>query len=180
MNLFIDTNVYLSFFHLSSDDLDELKKLALMVHQGRVKLFMPEQVLMEFKRNRSAKIADALKQLREQRLNLQFPQISRHYEEYDSLREAQREYEKHHASLVERVEHDILNRKLKADEVIQELVDIAVVTPTSPALIGDARLRMDLGNPPGKKGSLGDAVNLGGSLVGRSRGRGSPFCYRGQ
>jgi predicted nucleic acid-binding protein len=159
MNLFIDTNVYLSFYHLSSDDLDELKKLVVIVRKGRVRLFMPEQVMMEFRRNRSGKIADALKRLREQRLNLQFPQISRHYDEYEQLRAAQRDYEKHHAALVARVEEDIASRKLKADGVIQQLIDIAHLIPTSTGLIEGARLRMDLGNPPGKKGSLGDAVN---------------------
>jgi hypothetical protein len=27
MHLFIDTNIYLAFYHFSSDDLEELKKL---------------------------------------------------------------------------------------------------------------------------------------------------------
>ena len=34
MNLFIDTNVFLSFFHLSNDDLEEIHKLAVLIEKG--------------------------------------------------------------------------------------------------------------------------------------------------
>ena len=65
MNIFIDTNIFLSFVdHLSNDDLEELNKLSLLLQQGKTKLYLPEQVVQEFRRNRDNKIADALKQLR--------------------------------------------------------------------------------------------------------------------
>lgn len=159
MNIFIDTNVFLSFYHLSSDDLEELKKLAVLARQGEVTLLLPEQVVDEFRRNRAGKIADAVKRLRDQRLALQFPQICKQYEEYEKLREAQREYEKHHAKLIERIEADVSSNSLEADAVIEELFEVAQMIPNSSSLIEKARLRMDLGNPPGKKGSLGDAIN---------------------
>lgn len=66
MNLFIDTNIFLSFHHYTSDDLEELRKLAVLARQGEVELLLPKQVVDEFKRNRAGKIADALKRLREQ------------------------------------------------------------------------------------------------------------------
>lgn len=158
MDLFIDTNLFLSFYHFTSDDLEELKKLAVLVRRGEVNLLLPEQVVSEFRRNRANKIADALKRLRDQQLGLQFPQLCKDYEEYESLREAQREYERFHATLINRVENDIAQENLKADAVIQELFELAPTIPTSSSILERARLRMDLGNPPGKKGSLGDAV----------------------
>ncbi|MEQ1761458.1 MAG: PIN domain-containing protein [Vicinamibacterales bacterium] len=79
LNLFIDTNVFLSFFHLTSEDLEELRKLSALVKDKRVTLWLPEQVIHEFRRNREGKIQDALKQLRDQRLNLQFPSICKDY-----------------------------------------------------------------------------------------------------
>ena len=158
MNLFIDTNIFLSFYHFTSDDLEELKKLAVLVDRGDVNLLLPEQVGDEFRRNRANKIADALKRLRSQRLGLQFPQLCKDYEEYESLREAQREYERFHATLIDHLENDIAQENLKADAVIQELFELAQTMPTSFSILERARLRMDLGNPPGKKGSLGDAV----------------------
>ncbi len=48
MNIFIDTNIFLSFFHFSSDDLEELKKLAVFLRRGKVRLWLPEQVVRNF------------------------------------------------------------------------------------------------------------------------------------
>jgi predicted nucleic acid-binding protein len=59
--LFIDTNILLSFYHLTSEDLEELRKLIALVGSKRIELVLTQQIKDEFKRNRSAKIADALK-----------------------------------------------------------------------------------------------------------------------
>ena len=59
MQIYLDTNVYLSFFHFSSDDLGELEKLVQLANDGKITLHLPEQVSQEFKRNRANKIADA-------------------------------------------------------------------------------------------------------------------------
>ena len=102
MNIFIDTNIFLSFYHFSNDDLEELNKLSLLLQQGKTKLYLPEQVVQEFRRNRDNKIADALKQLREQKLDLRFPQFCKEYDEYENLRQLQRSYSKLHAELIKK------------------------------------------------------------------------------
>lgn len=158
MNLFIDTNILLSFYHFARDDLEELRKLTALVRHGGVNLLLPEQVVSELRRNRANKIADALKRLRDQHLGLQFPQLVRDYEEYEGLRVAQQEYEKLHATLLDRLRNDAAQENLRADTIIQELFRATQTLPTSCSVLERARLRMDLGNPPGKKGSLGDAV----------------------
>ena len=159
MNLFIDTNVFLSFYHFTKDDLEELKKLSVLLEQGELTLFVPRQVLDEFSRNRQIKIADALKQLKDQRLNLQFPQICKDFEEYDHLRKLQKEYQEHHSTLIRQITEQVWQEKLKADETVRNLIKKAKVVENEDKAIADARLRMDVGNPPGKKGSLGDAIN---------------------
>jgi hypothetical protein len=158
VNIFIDTNVFLSFYHFSSDDLEELNKLTVLLEQENVTLFLPDQIVDEFKRNRAGKIADALHQLRKQTLNLQFPQISKDYEEYEMLRRAQREYSRHHTQLLECIEQDVSNKNLTADQIINNLFSQARLLTTNNDLVELARLRMSIGNPPGKKGSLGDAI----------------------
>lgn len=75
MNVFIDTNVFLSFYHLTNDDLEELRKLKVLLEKGNVALHLPDQTIDEYRRNRETKIADALKRLKEQKLNLQFPAL---------------------------------------------------------------------------------------------------------
>jgi len=159
MNVFIDTNVFLSFYHFTSDDLEELRKLGVLLQNERVRLFLPQQVVQEFRRNRENKIADALRKLREQRLNLQFPQFCKDYEEYEHLRQLQRSFSKVHADLVAKVIKDIQAQDLRADTVIQELFDLATVLPIDDEIQERARTRVEVGNPPGKQGSLGDALN---------------------
>lgn len=165
MNLFIDTNIFLSFYHLSSDDLEEIHKLAVLLDKREVVLWLPEQVKNEFHRNRENKISDALKKLQEQQRKPQFPQICKDYKEYAEIRELQRSYEQKISSLLKNVTEDVETRNLKADEKINELFRNAKCIETSKDLVEKARFRMDVRNPPGKDGSLGDAINWEGLLA---------------
>jgi len=164
VNLFIDTNVFLSFFHLSNDDLEEIHKLAVLIDKGDVTLWLTEQVKDEFKRNRESKISDAVKKLKEQKSKPQFPQICKDYEEYPQIRELQEDFDKKISSLIEKVNDDVAARTLKADQKIDELFQKARIIETTQELVNKARLRMDVRNPPGKDGSLGDAINWEGLL----------------
>ena len=42
MYLFIDTNIFLSFYHFTKEDLEELKKLGVLLKQKKVILYLPE------------------------------------------------------------------------------------------------------------------------------------------
>lgn len=121
INLFIDTNVFLSFYHLTGEDLEELKKLAVLLENDEIKLFLPEQVVCEFHRNRDGKIAEALKGLQGQKLNLQFPQMCKDYPEYSKLRDLQKEYDQVHSSLLTQMQADIEGHSLKADSLFASL-----------------------------------------------------------
>jgi hypothetical protein len=121
MNLSIDTNIFLSFYHFSSDDLEELKKLGVLLGQQKVRLFLPGQVRDGFLRNREGKIADALKRFSEEKLNDQFPQICKGYGEYTCMRGAIATYKQQKSKLLERLTREIASESLKADEVISDL-----------------------------------------------------------
>ena len=159
MNLFIDTNIFLSFYHFTSDDLEELKKLRVLLEEQALTLLIPRQVINEFRRNRQNKIADALNRLQGQRLNLQFPQVCKDYDEYVLLRELQKQYEKHHSALIKKITDQAWKESLKADKTVNELFHNATIVETDDEIVARARLRVDTGNPPGKNGSLGDAIN---------------------
>jgi predicted nucleic acid-binding protein len=159
MNLFIDTDIFLGFYHLSNEDLEELRKLSVLLKEKRITLFLPKQVIDEFTRNRESKIADALKRFREEKLNNQFPQICKEYNEYETIREAIRQFEKANSDLLEKLIADIEARNLKADKSIKELFDTATVIDISVDILERAKNRYDLGNPPGKGKSYGDSVN---------------------
>lgn len=120
MNLFIDTNVFLSFYHFTGDDLEELKKLSVLMEQDEISLLLPEQVVDEFNRNRDRKIADALKRLREQSFKFQFPQLCKDYGQFTKLKKLQKQFEEHHAKLLEEVTLDASEENLKADKVVND------------------------------------------------------------
>lgn len=163
--LFIDTNIFLAFYHFTSEDLEELKKLAVLIEHGEIRLLIPDQVLEEFERNRASKIADAVRGLREQRLSLQFPQLCKDYLQYEKLRALEREYDKLHAELMASINDDIKDNKLNADALNTRLFALGTRIDTgSDDLLKLARRRVDVGNPPGKNDSYGDALNWEGLL----------------
>jgi hypothetical protein len=165
LNLFIDTNVFLSFFHLSNDDLEEIHKLAVLIDKKEVTLWLTQQVKDEFRRNRESKVLDALKKLNEQKTKPQFPQICKDYGEYPEIRDLQKEYDKKISALIEIVTKDVKNRTLKADQKIEELFNKAKYIASTEEIVSKARFRMDVRNPPGKDGSLGDAINWESLLI---------------
>ena len=81
------------------------------------------------------------------------------YPEYDELRGHQRAFEDAHSRLIDRIIADVEAKSLKADALINSLFEAAVRIDTTSALLDRARIRFDIGNPPGKRRSLGDALN---------------------
>ena len=56
------------------------------------------------------------------------------------------------------IQKDIDNKNLPADSLVQQLFSLATKMDNTEQSIDRAQRRIQLGNPPGKKGSLGDAV----------------------
>lgn len=159
MKVFIDTNIYLTFYHYTSEDLEELKKLSVAIKNKKIDLQLTDQVISEFKRNREAKIFDALKKFEDQVLNNQFPQICKEYPEYEHLKDAVRKYEESKDKIMQKLYKDIENIELGADKIINDLFLKGNVHKTDNDNFKKARIRINLGNPPGKNNSLGDAIN---------------------
>ena len=159
MQLFIDANIFLSFYRFSSDDLEQLQKLAVLVKTGRISLLLPEQVVEEFLRNREATIAEALIGLRRHSLGFEYPRLAMEYREYAQLRELEVEYKRAHTALIQLIADDAAGRRLKADSTVRSLFDAATQIAITSDVLDRAELRSAKGNPPGKKGSIGDAIN---------------------
>jgi predicted nucleic acid-binding protein len=159
MKIFIDTNVYLKFYHYSNDELEELRKLIVLIEQEEITLYVPRQVYNEFTRNREVKIADALKTFKEDKLNNSFPIFLKEYPEYELMKKAIAEYQKNKKIVLDNIKIAIESNSLKADEIINELFEKAALIEATDELINSAKVRFDLGNPPGKNNSYGDALN---------------------
>lgn len=159
MKVFIDTNILLDIYHLSGADLEELRKLKKMVEKGKVELLVSSQVVDEFWRNRERVVADALKNFRESKAIAKIPNMIRAYPEAKDLKASVDKTNEIVKALLAKATEDIEKDDLKADAVIQELLSVVTVGEVSDDTFARAKRRCEVGNPPGKKDSLGDGIN---------------------
>ena len=168
MHLFIDSNIYLDFYRYSKDDLEELKKLIVLIEEGALTLYIPQIVIQEVWRNREKTLSDALRRIYEkhQKFNLNFPNFVR--SDYGDLVDVYytvlKELSKNFNLLLERVNDDILNKNLSADRIISEIFKKGRVLETNnfnTEIYKRAKFRIDTGQPPaeiGKCNTLGDCL----------------------
>ncbi|ANL47958.1 hypothetical protein AMC87_CH03305 [Rhizobium phaseoli] len=160
MNLFIDTNIFLDFYHLSGADIEELHKLTAFLEEGGLKLFVPHQLCEEFKRNRDSKIKDAMIEFKKAKFTISFPAFCKLYPEYKELQNTLKEANTKHAELYQKAMDDVNAVALKADAVIEDLFGKAKIVAISNDIFNRALIRFRMGNPPGKKKvTIGDEVN---------------------
>lgn len=159
MHLFLDTNIYLGFFKLSGDDLEELRKLAVAVRSGDTVLYLPDQVCDEFRRNRASTISESLRIVESAQLPKAYPRLFTNLDGYPEMRKTLDSFERQRGELLEKAKAAALGDNLHADQLIRELFEIAHRVPLAAEIRASAETRRLLGNPPGKKDSMGDAIN---------------------
>jgi hypothetical protein len=81
------------------------------------------------------------------------------YEEYDAIRRLSSELQGLVKSISDKVDADILAKRLLADRLIADIFSRASIIETTPEVFAAADMRLRIGNPPGKSGSIGDAIN---------------------
>lgn len=167
MNLFIDANIFLTFYHLSGPDIEELEKLLALIDTNKVSIYLPAQLRMEVERNRSAKIVDAMKEFKNSGVKIKFPVFCKQYPEYEKLKKLTREVSELHNALYAKSMDDVSNFALKADGLIAKLFEKAKLIETNGAIFEQAYQRFRSGNPPGKKkDTFGDEINWEALLAG--------------
>ena len=166
MHLFLDTNTYLGFFRLSDDNLEQLNKLSERVGSGETTLYVTEQVRAEFLRNRESTIDEALDTVRKApRLPSQFAHLFEGLDGYAEVRNALRDADEKLRVLIADAVSVVAEGSLHADGLITDLFAHGKSVVLTDAILEAAKLRVLLGNPPGKPGSYGDAVNWESLLV---------------
>lgn len=160
VHLFIDTNTLLGFYDYSNDDLDELKKLEVLIAKDELRVYVSEQLLDEFYRNRETKFLTAFSRFEKDQHSQSFPQLCKQYKEYTRMREVLGEYLDLRKSMIAQIYKDFETVKLKADRAIIELIQKGHRMAITPDTLRGARDRRDRGNPPGKKSdALGDEIH---------------------
>lgn len=159
MQLFIDTNVYLNFYHHTNDDLASLDKLKKHIEDGEIVLHLPAQIRDEWERNRDNKLQAALSEFKSGKF---LSAIPRHMQSLsmaqvyaDSIKEAQKARD----VLIAQAVADARLNKLDVDLKLAEIFECASLYAHDDALFAKGKLRAERGNPPGKAGSFGDQYN---------------------
>ena len=155
-NLFIDSNIRLSLYAFSNDDLEELAKLLTHLDDD-IRLFVPRQTSDEVWRNRDSKLMQSLESFKS--FSLQFPNFARVYPEYETIKQEYENLKQKHSEWVAKLKADIVDCKLAVDEVIANFFSKTGILPCDDEIIRTAELRYLRGNPPGKDNKYGDAVN---------------------
>lgn len=159
MHVFIDTNILLNFFHFTKEEIDALSNIFASHEHGAATVHLTEQVCNEFSRNRENKIKDALKKFKDVKFAAQLPAFMKQYEEYEQIRQKSMELQELAKSISNKVDSDVIENGLLTDALIKDIFAKSNPIPTTPELFAKAQMRSALGNPPGKNGSMGDAVN---------------------
>ncbi|HXH27095.1 MAG TPA: PIN domain-containing protein [Candidatus Acidoferrum sp.] len=174
VNLFIDTNIFLGFYYYSGDDLGKLDQLEdLIIKTKDINLLVTHQQVDEFYRNRDGMIA---KVVRELSIPSQIPELFSGHTEFAAVKKQAGELKSKLEQIKQQTLAEAKAGNLKADQIIGRLFrDPLLVTEEIYTL---AKKRAKVGNPPGKSGSLGDAINWELLLASVSAGEGLHIVSR--
>ena len=154
-NLFIDSNIWLSLYHFTSDDLQQFNKLEERI-DSEIRLIIPIQVHYEIIRNREKKLKESLEKFTMK--SIQYPVFCKGYEEYSQFQKDYNDLLKRFKAWDQKIREDIKTRNLPADNTIRTFFEKAGIVPCED-YIEDAVIRYNIGNPPGKDKKYGDAIN---------------------
>jgi hypothetical protein len=138
--------------------LKELDKLVALIEAKTIKLYLTQQVVDEFKRNRETNLSNSIKEFRSYLIK-PCPSFMRELDEYDQYKKVLGRFSKSSIALAEKAMADAKEGTLDADKLFAKLLHSAKVLPVSDEAFSAAQKRNALGNPPGKQNSMGDELN---------------------
>ncbi|CZL29536.1 PIN domain-containing protein [Legionella pneumophila] len=159
MDVFIDTNILTSLYRLSSEDLENFKKIYVLLENKEITILLTDQVKNEFSRIRDDIVYDAINKFKEQNLQLNVPAIFRADPDYQTLVTLKDNYNKQHQKILQKIEQENRENSFKADEVVHHIITKSKSLQINDSIFTKAQKRKELGNPPGKNNSIGDQVN---------------------
>jgi predicted nucleic acid-binding protein len=159
MNLFIDTNILLDFYRMSSGDLEEIRKIARLSANKKIRLLISDFVIDEFNRNREGVIAQSISQFKKSKIELHRPNIIRSHSESVELEKLQKRFKELIKISSDKAIAEAKDKSTKADVVIKELFESTEIQPVDAKIIDKAIRRGTLRRPPGKESSIGDSIH---------------------
>ena len=145
MKLFIDSNIFLSFYDFTSEDLIELNKLVSLIKNRKIDLLLLQQVEDETLRRREEIINKSFKEFKKKiKPPLQFPSYCKTYEQYSRMQDMLKELRNSHQEMISDLEQDIEGHRLSADSLLEKLFYLATKIDRTQIIIDCARQRGDI------------------------------------
>lgn len=166
--IFIDTNIFLDFYRISSSDVS--MKYLEQIEQHKDIIIISSQVEMEFKKNRQKVILEGLTEFRKiTDIRLTIPPIVQDTKSVDMLKTSKKSLEDQHKKLVDKISNIFIDPN-KYDPVYKTFnkifqnksgINLNRENKRRYEIRDLAQKRFLLGYPPRKKedNSIGDAVN---------------------
>lgn len=161
LNVFIDTNIFLSFYSLSEDDINTLEKILKLIDDDEIEIILPSNVIDEYNKNRLNKIYSTTSTF-QSLTDFSIPTIYKQYPETQNLQTKRRELSAIISLLKEKLKEDIANHNLSADKIVSEIFKRSKIFYISDEIFEKAERRFKRHLPPRKKdsgSSIGDAIN---------------------
>lgn len=159
LHVFVDANIFLSFFRFTENRLDALRQVFASHEDGVVTVYLTQQVRDEVHRNRENMLNDTMATFRKPGIGIQTPSFVQNYPEAQQLIDLLENMTRTHKQLLDKIETDIKKKDLLADRLLKDIFASGRVLPRNSDIDEMAIQRMHVGNPPGKKRSVGDAIN---------------------
>ncbi len=156
--VFLDANVYLSFFRFGKDDLETMEKLIRLQGENEIKIVQNDQLRREIFRNRAGVIANAMKDA-DKKISIKLPAFVRSHPDFKMLNSQISTSSSLLRKVLSDIDELVENSELPADKLIARITESSEDMLIDDEIMEDARRRIELGDPPGKNGSIGDAIH---------------------
>lgn len=159
LHVFIDTNVWLSFYSFTNDDLEQLRTLIALIKAEKLKLYVDQHLADEFYRNRERKLAESIREFSDRPVAKGIPRYMRDYPEAKAYEEGVEAALKARDAMVTRTKEDAKAKGLAADKLFADILAVCPPKEITKAVFDAAVVRRLKGNPPGKYPSAGDQIH---------------------
>lgn len=157
--LFLDANIFLDFYRFSRDDINEMSKLITLVDQGEITIITNKQLNNEIARNREKIIAKSLGDFKGQKFSIKAPHFCQDSEHLIELNAQLSKANTSHQNLLTELQEKISTKTLNTDQLIASLLEKSTSLEIQEQLVHAAQSRVSRQHPPGKQGSIGDAIH---------------------
>jgi len=161
MKLFIDANIYLDYFRVSSEKLSSLKVLKKLLNKKKLILLIPQQTIEEYIRMRGSVVEETRRELllKQKDFKSIVTPNTKNWKKAEKIKEKVKAVKIAYSGLIKEYDKKIIEEKTDADILIKNIFDLGRQLKESKSILKKSYVRYMKGNPPRKSNySYGDAI----------------------